>query len=190
MLFRSAINSCKQINAGGRIPELHHRAGHEEVILINAKRHKTKCIQRTNQSRDVLTVGLNPDIQFTGVARAAVRRERMRPTTRNLTPFERSNAINSLKSLLSKGQRLYNGKTQCFDRGDALRHGPRQPIRQIARIIIRRMQRSLADNYYDGHGAYSHDLEQGSRRAHFPFIERNRRISLGIDHHIDQSRLR
>lgn len=77
------------------------------------------------------------------------------PTTRNSTPFERSNSINSLKFLFSKRQSLHYWPTQFLNRRQPLRNRARQPVRDITNVVVRIMQSGFADNFCDGHAALS-----------------------------------
>lgn len=77
------------------------------------------------------------------------------PTTRNSTPFERSNSINSLKSLFSKRQSLHYWPTQFLNGRQSLRNRTRQPVRHVTNVVVRLVQRGFSDDFCDGHAALS-----------------------------------
>ena len=78
------------------------------------------------------------------------------PTTRKSTLFERSNPVDALKPLFSKRQSLPNRLTRRFNSRKPLRYWTRQPVRHIAHVVVRLVQGSFANYFWDGHVVFSH----------------------------------
>jgi len=57
--------------------------------------------------------------------------------------------------LFSNWQSLHHRATQFFHRSKAFVDRARQPVRQVARVIIGCVQRSFSDDFCDGHAALS-----------------------------------